>query len=789
VVNNDLQILHFRGDTSPYLRPAPGKASFNLMRMLREELRLELRAAFQEARKIGHSIRREGIEIKQEGRMHGVNVEVTPLPASGEGGRCFLVLFEETVPDRELWTRPAATGRAKKGPRDLRRMERELVRTREYLQAVIREQESTNEELKTANEEALSSMEELQSTNEELETAKEELQSSNEELITLNEQLQNRNSELDLLSDDLSNVISGVEIPILILDGDQRIRRLTPTAQKLLGLLAADIGRPLGNLRMGLNIPDLKHLIDSIDEQKREIEREVQSEDGRWYLLRIRPFRTAQGRLEGVVLVFMDIDEMKRNQEALQKEQILVSAILDSASDLLVMVLDHDGRIVQFNRACQRLTGYKLEEVRGRKPWEFLVPSDEAPRFEATFEQVRRGMSSQTETHWLAKDGRRLLIGWSNTGVAADGAVESVIASGIDHTETSETQRRAVESEATVRALLETAAQAILAIDQQGKILLLNAATEKMFGYKHEELIGQEVGVLLPERFRQRHTAHVAKWFAQPAPRQMGVGLDLAGLRKDGTEFPVAISLSYIRTMGGVVGVAFVSDISERKKNEEALLDYQGQLQRLTGNLLTVQEAGNQELARELHDVFSQELAALNLEVSTLQAQAEEPRQIAEHLAQLGARIGRLADEMHRASRQLHPAIVHELGLEAALQEECNRWSEQLQIPVKFVCEALPRELPDEVSLCLYRVGQESMRNIGKHSDATEARVQLRGDANGVTLRVEDSGDGFDVNEARKKGGLGLISMEERVRLVNGRFSIESRPGSGTIVEVFVPLK
>ena len=130
-------------------------------------------------------------------------------------------------------------------------MQNELSRTREYVQAVIGEQESTNEELKTADEEALSSMEELQSTNEELETAKEELQSSNEELVTLNEQLQNRNTELSRLTDDMSNILSGVDIPIVILDRERRIRRFTPPAQKLLGLLPGDIDRPIGNLRIG----------------------------------------------------------------------------------------------------------------------------------------------------------------------------------------------------------------------------------------------------------------------------------------------------------------------------------------------------------------------------------------------------------------------------------------------------------------------------------------------------------------------------------------------------------
>jgi two-component system CheB/CheR fusion protein len=296
VVNSALQILHFRGDTSPYLQPAQGRATLSLMRMLREELQLELRATVQEARKTGRSVRRESIPFKHDQQERAVSIEVRPLPVIGADEKCFLILFDEADPrPSQISKRPAAKPQGRTGwQRERQKLENELARTRAYLQAVIQEQETTNEELKTANEEAMSSMEELQSTNEQLETAKEELQSSNEELVTLNEQLQNRNAELNLLSDDLRNVISSVDLPILILDSDRRIRRFTPPAQKLLGLLEGDVGRPIGNLHIGLNVLDLNDLITSIIEQDGEIGREVQSEAGHWYLMRMRPFHTAQ---------------------------------------------------------------------------------------------------------------------------------------------------------------------------------------------------------------------------------------------------------------------------------------------------------------------------------------------------------------------------------------------------------------------------------------------------------------------------------------------------------------
>jgi PAS domain S-box-containing protein len=259
--------------------------------------------------------------------------------------------------------------------------------------------------------------------------------------------------------------------------------------------------------------------------------------------------------------------------------------------------------------------------------------------------------------------------------VISEGSVEFVIATGIDQTARVEARQRAEESEATVRALLETATQAILAINRQRQIVLANAAAEKMFGYSREELIGQPLRKLVPERLRESHKADLIEWFLHPRIR--AIGSELPGLRKDGTEFPVNISLSHIESGGEILGVAFISDITKPKKDEEALLEYHKQLQRLSGSLISVQETENRELARELHDVYSQELAALAMEISTLLNSPEIEGPLTQRLADLGKKLGDLADDMHRTSRQLHPAILHELGVERALREECEALSEQ----------------------------------------------------------------------------------------------------------------
>jgi two-component system CheB/CheR fusion protein len=168
------------------------------------------------------------------------------------------------------------------------------------------------EELRAANEEIQSSNEELQSINEELETAKEELQSTNEELTTLNEELQNRNFELLSINDDLRNVLTSVNIPIIIVGKDTRIRRYTPMAEKVLNLIPTDIGRPIGDLKLKIDVPDLEGILDDVTKDLAVVEREVRDKEGHWYLLQVRPYRTIEDRIEGVVIAFLDVNEMRR---------------------------------------------------------------------------------------------------------------------------------------------------------------------------------------------------------------------------------------------------------------------------------------------------------------------------------------------------------------------------------------------------------------------------------------------------------------------------------------------
>jgi PAS domain S-box-containing protein len=229
-------------------------------------------------------------------------------------------------------------------------------------------------------------------------------------------------------------------------------------------------------------------------------------------------------------------------------------------------------------------------------------------------------------------------------------------------------------------------------------------------------------------------------------------------------------------------------DITEFKRNQQFLEEYRQQLQKLTAGLLAAQESQSREIAREFHDGFSQELMAIGLQIHSLEAKGKARSDIVRSLSRIREAVGRLATDMHNISRQLHPAIVEELGLEAALRQECEQFQGRFGISTHFTVNHISDQLSKEVSLCLYRVAQESLRNIGKHAvDASRVSVSLSGSQREVILVVKDTGGGFKRDLAKKNGGLGLISMDERIRLVRGELAIQSELGKGTTVTVVVP--
>ena len=372
VVDARQQIVHFQGNTSPFLAPAAGEPSFHVLKMVRPELVVDLRTAIQQAKKGNSEVRKSGVRLMPDGTPIPVDIQVWPLKGRDSGEPDFLVVLQETAlrPVPDAAEPPPKHGEMKARARaEIARRDRELAAAREQLRALIQDNEAASEEMRAMNEEVLSSNEELQSTNEELETAKEELESSNEELTTLNDELQKRNTELSQLSDDLSNLLTGVNIPILFLDTDLRIRRFTPLAGSVMNLVATDVGRPITDIASVLDDADWHKLALETIQGSRVVEREVRDRAGHWYTLRIRPYRSSEKKTEGVLVALLDIDAVKRSLDAAREARDFAEAIVETVREPL-LVFDAELRVVRATGSFYAIFGGSPAETEGRKFFE-----------------------------------------------------------------------------------------------------------------------------------------------------------------------------------------------------------------------------------------------------------------------------------------------------------------------------------------------------------------------------------------------------------------------------------
>jgi two-component system CheB/CheR fusion protein len=306
-----------------------------------------------------------------------VRVEVHPLQVPSADERYFLVSFEEVPLAAHLKPRDGGGGkRVTAGGREIARLGKELATAKETTRTIIAEYEATREQYQVASEEIVSANEELQSTNEELETSKEELQSINEELNTVNEELRSRNTEMHQVNNDLYNLLGSINVPVVMLGRDLRIRRVTPAASKWLKVIPTDVGRPITDIRMPIRVPDLEKLVLSAMDTAAVKERELQDEDGGWWCLRVHPYRTTENAIDGAVLSLLDIDSLKRHSDDLRKAKEFAEAIIETVRQP-ILVLDADLRVIKandsfcagFQIATEEITGNHLHHL-GTGQWD-----------------------------------------------------------------------------------------------------------------------------------------------------------------------------------------------------------------------------------------------------------------------------------------------------------------------------------------------------------------------------------------------------------------------------------
>jgi len=506
LVTEDLEILQFHGDTSACLSPLAGKASLNLVKMLREGLLAPIRGAIARAKKEGGAVRKNDVRVKGNGQTRRVDIEVVPVKGAAGGRSGFLVLFHEPVPlaPRLRVPRPTATHAS---ANELEELKQELTATKDYLQSVIEQQEAANEELQSANEEVQSANEELQSINEEIETSKEEMESSNEELATVNEELQNRNAELGRSNNDLMNLLASVQMAIVMLGPDLRIRRFTPMAETMLNLIPTDVGRPLTDIKLNVDVPDLEAILANVLDSVQPFQRDVQDRTGRWYSLRVRPYRTTENHIEGAVIALIDIDSIKQNAESLRVGVERLRIMYDRAP-VGIFETDLDGRFVRVNDRFSELTGRTRDALLSLRSEDITHPDDLAAQRE-DLERIHSGAvpSVRREKRYVRDNGDAVWVELHRFAVPdAQGRAAFTVGIAEDITERKETETQLRRREARFRSLMNTAPALIWVSGTEG-MEYVNQAYLEFLGVESQEVLGNAWTYFMHPEDREGWTA------------------------------------------------------------------------------------------------------------------------------------------------------------------------------------------------------------------------------------------------------------------------------------------
>jgi len=359
LVNENGDIIYISGHTGKYLEPAVGKANLNIFAMLREGLRPEFSAGFRKAIMNKESLVLHNLKVGTNGSNGTVNINLQwinkPEPLYGT----IMIIFTD-VPEIHVTEPGIKKGRKTFASIRQSELENELQHTREEMQSIQEEMQTSQEELKSTNEELQSTNEELQSTNEELTTSKEEMQSLNEELQTVNAELQAKVDDFLRVNNDMKNLLNSTDIATLFLDKELNIRRYTIQATTIFKLIKSDIGRPFTDLVSDLIYPQLSADASDVLRTLIFIQKQIATRDGRWFSVRIMPYRTFDDRIDGLVITFINISDLKQLEIKYQEKEQLNRLLIDSSSDVIIK-LSTDLKILEFNSEAEIFFGIKRE--------------------------------------------------------------------------------------------------------------------------------------------------------------------------------------------------------------------------------------------------------------------------------------------------------------------------------------------------------------------------------------------------------------------------------------------
>ena len=419
IVNNDADILYISQGAGRYLQHMAGEVSNNLLSLVSGDLRLELRTTIFQAQQSGQSARARPLNHQRGVQHYQVQIEVHPFIDVETELSCLYIVFSEQEIDAQNVSSDTAL---QSENQMLSNLDRELQRTKLQLQDVIEQAEVSSEELKASNEEMQAINEELRSASEELETSKEELQSINEELLTVNHELKIKVEETDQVNDYLSNLISSTDIATVFVDRELRIKWFTPRATDIFNMRAVDAGRPLMDITHRLRYEEMIEDTMKVFESLKGIEREIAGTDGRWYIVRVLPYRSNVDQIGGIVLTFIDITYRREAEQELRLSEERIRLVTESTHDYAIVVLNDEGFITDWNQGARHTFGYSREEAEGRHfRFIFTAEDQDASVPEQELATARSNGRSDDERWHVRKDGSRFYCSGEVTALASKG--------------------------------------------------------------------------------------------------------------------------------------------------------------------------------------------------------------------------------------------------------------------------------------------------------------------------------------------------------------------------------
>lgn len=455
----------------------------------------------------------------------------------------------------------------------------------------------------------------------------------------------------------------------------------------------------------------------------------------------------------------------------------LLQSLMDHAG-MLVMGLDTRGRIQWMSRGLELLTGWNSDEMKGKDWVASLIP----PAHRAAAALLCRGSvgTDRSRSHvkpLVQKNGGLRHVEWFHSDIKNDeGKVTGILCMGRDVSELQLTREALVSSEKRSSAVLETAVNAIITINEDKVIETVNSATERIFGYSRGEMIGQNVRMLMPQPYRDKHDSYVQNYLDSGVKKIIGIGREVVGQRKDGTVFPMDLSVGEaLLPEGRRVFTGIIRDLSDRKALEEKILQ--------------ISEEEQHRIGQDIHDDLCQQLAAIGClaKVAHQQLQKGSHAQAASlhEIVQLVTQANVRAREM---SRGLMPVVLDSAGLMAALAELTQGTERIFRVSCPFRCDR-PVEVPDnKMATQLFRIAQEAVANAIKHSHAERIEVTLAEEDGQLLLCIRDNGVGIPDNVTGQSTGMGLLTMTHRARMMGGMLTVAHDDFGGTVVNCRVPV-